>query len=480
MTNQSRLEFLEAAATKGGPNGVARPPNSTPAQERQSAPVAVSRAIHYLGSKLRMRDLINKAVSHVDPHGGDVCDLFSGSGTVAKSLAASRHVTAVDIQEYSRVLCSALLNPAVVKQTSFENLLREARHSEHSRILAWATEPLSYHEADCRVAAEKGDLEPLCDFLENASFLQMQRNGLNGSSPLLRSAMAEMQTRLVSVNLHSSNKSVITRYYGGVYFSYAQAAQLDMLLEVVFQSDPHFRDVLMASLLGTASDIVNTVGKQFAQPIRPKSRKGVVKASLAKRVERDRTVDVFATFESWVNRHATSATNGQEHIVLRADYRDALEHLPKSVRVVYADPPYTRDHYSRYYHVLETMCLRDCPAISTTLVNGVARVSRGIYRAERHQSPFCIKTQARGAFASLISGVRRLDIPLILSYSPFDAESGARPRLMTIADIHALASAAYRTVEVWSADEFSHSKLNRSGLNKEMAYGAEKLIICKP
>lgn len=480
MTNQTIFEFLETTATGGGLDFAARAQNGIRSHERQSAPAAVSRAIHYLGSKLRMKDLITQAVNYVDPNGGDVCDLFSGSGTVAKSLGAGRRVTAVDIQEYSRVLCSALLNPAAVEQTSFENLLQEARHSEHSRILAWATEPLSSYETECRVAAEKGDLEPLCDFLENASFLQMQRNGMCDSSPRLRSAMAEMQTRLENANLHNSNKSVITRYYGGVYFSYAQAAQLDMLLELVFDADPHFRDVLLASLLGTASDVVNTVGKQFAQPIRPKSRNGVVKASLAKRVERDRTVDVYATFESWVYRHATSAPNAAEHIVLRADYRDALEHLPKSVRVVYADPPYTRDHYSRYYHVLETMCLRDCPVISTTLVNRVERVSRGIYRAERHQSPFCIKTQARGAFASLISGVRRLNIPLILSYSPFDAESGARPRLMTIDDIHALASAAYRTVEVWSADDFTHSKLNRSGLNKEMAYGAEKLIICKP
>ena len=33
---------------------------------------------------------------------------------------------------------------------------------------------------------------------------------------------------------------------------------------------------------------------------------------------------------------------------------------------VYADPPYTRDHYSRFYHVLETLALRDDPRFRLT------------------------------------------------------------------------------------------------------------------
>ena len=74
---------------------------------------------------------------------------------------------------------------------------------------------------------------------------------------------------------------------------------------------------------------------------------------------------------------------------------------------MYADPPYTRDHYSRYYHVLETMSLRDNPEVSMTMIRagGSPRVSRGVYRADRYQSPFCIKSQAAGAFEELCRGV---------------------------------------------------------------------------
>src|SRR4030042_2259461 len=68
------------------------------------------RPIHYLGSKLRIVNSICEVVGKIDPSGGPVCDLFAGSGTVSREFSTSRTVIAVDIQEYSRVLCSALLS----------------------------------------------------------------------------------------------------------------------------------------------------------------------------------------------------------------------------------------------------------------------------------------------------------------------------------------------------------------------------------
>ncbi|MGJ8530506.1 hypothetical protein [Maritalea sp.] len=42
---------------------------------------------------------------------------------------------------------------------------------------------------------------------------------------------------------------------------------------------------------------------------------------------------------------------------------------------------------------------------------------KGRYREERHQSPFCIKSQVRGAFIDLFEGVKASDSSLVLSYS---------------------------------------------------------------
>ncbi len=88
---------------------------------------------------------------------------------------------------------------------------------------------------------------------------------------------------------------------------------------------------------------------------------------------------------------------------MKADYKEALINLSDDVRVVYADPPYTRDHYSRFYHGLETLSLRDFPTISKTKIGGRERLSRGLYREQREQSDFCIRSKAPKAFEELLN-----------------------------------------------------------------------------
>lgn len=74
--------------------------------------------------------------------------------------------------------------------------------------------------------------------------------------------------------------------------------------------------------------------------------------------------------------------------------------------VVYADPPYSKDHYSRYYHVLETLVRYDYPDAS-----GVGR-----YRPDRFTTPFSLKTRVHAAFDTLCEGVAATGSFLVLSY----------------------------------------------------------------
>ena len=71
------------------------------------------RTIHYLGSKLRSLEFIKKTIDELDPSKNGVCDLFSGSGVVSHYLGQDRHIISSDIQNYSTVICKALLNPVV-------------------------------------------------------------------------------------------------------------------------------------------------------------------------------------------------------------------------------------------------------------------------------------------------------------------------------------------------------------------------------
>ena len=108
------------------------------------------------------------------------------------------------------------------------------------------------------------------------------------------------------------------------------------------------------------------------------------------------------------------------------------------------------------------------------------RVSRGVYRVERHQSPFCIKSQAPGAFRDLFDGVRKIQVPLVLSYSPYLASSRERPRLMTLEGIEDLARTFFGRVELVNPGRLSHSKLNKVERNVAIRRDAERLIVCAP
>jgi len=438
------------------------------------------RPIHYLGSKLRIVELVREVIDMVDPSGSPVCDLFAGSGTVSRELATYRTVVSVDIQEYSRVLCSALLNPANVKEDAIKQFLNTAFSSEHARRLAWAIEPMVSYEASCRNEAKIGNVEPLCQLLEQASIILFQLGAVRSTEDRLYTALNETISRLRDVDLVDTPGSMTTCYFGGIYFSYFQASQIDMLLEAVSSLRLSERDTFLAAVLSTASEIVNTVGKQFAQPIRPRYSDGRPKLNLSERVSRDRRIDATIVFTTWIDRYLNTQLSGRKHRVIRNDFEEVLDSLEGQVGVVYADPPYTRDHYSRYYHVLETLCLRDCPTVSTVRIDGNDRISRGIYRKDRHQSPFCIKSKAPHAFSTLFAKVRSLNVPLVLSYSPFEKNTGARPRLMSIKDIEELARKSFESVEVVSAGRIAHSKLNRSDMNKTISYDAESFFICKP
>ncbi|MDP9236169.1 MAG: DNA adenine methylase [Chloroflexota bacterium] len=444
-------------------------------------PEPIARPIHYLGSKLRVIDAICEAVDSADLGGRGVCDLFAGSGTVALALAKTRSVTAVDIQEYSRVLCSALLSDFRPTDALVQTILSKTRTSAHHDELCYVMEPLIKYEDDCLHAAAANDPEPLCDLIEQGSVFSFQMDQRDVLSRPIEAALQLVKARLNKVH-NTKLDALVSRHFGGLFFSYRQAVQIDSILSAHAEVPADHHDMFTAALLSTASDTVNTVGKQFAQPIRPRTRSGVAKRHLIKQIQRDRSTDVFDAYEDWLSRYLAMPVLGQRsHRVVRGDYREFLARgIAKEVGVVYADPPYTRDHYSRYYHVLETICLQDDPSVSTNKAHGRERLSRGMYRAERHQSPFCIVSQAPTAFAELFGKVRQMGLPVVLSYSPYVSGNGSRPRAMTLERLVALARQDFGRVAVAPAGHVAHNKLNTAARNMPISYEAEVLIVCRP
>ncbi|MEK6239172.1 MAG: DNA adenine methylase [Planctomycetales bacterium] len=129
------------------------------------------------------------------------------------------------------------------------------------------------------------------------------------------------------------------------------------------------------------------------------------------------------------------------HEITSVDYRDRLAALEPCT--VYADPPYQFVHYSRFYHALETIQLYDYPEIQKK----AGRMDKGRYRENRHQSPFCQKTQVRAAFESLFRGVGESESNLVLSYS----DAG----MIQLCELENLARETMRGYEI-SVTKFNH------------------------
>lgn len=439
--------------------------------------ISVFRPIYYLGCKNSFIAAITSAIDEVDPSGGHVCDLFSGSGVVGAALSRGRQVTSVDVQEYSRVLSSALMSPYPLSTKHCSSIAYDLALAISKSPVLRRIQPLVNYENACISNAAAGDFQGLVELLEASPIGSESHNNPNSDS-ILEAVRAEVVENLKRDGTWNGPETMVLRHFGGIYFSYEQAAVLDAVLDLVERSAQAQQDTLKAAVLSTASALVNTVGKQFAQPIRPRNKDGSPKVGVIKLIQRDRTLNALDVFNGWLARYGNIPRGPFPTAALRDDYAEALSKHGKNFAVVYADPPYTRDHYSRFYHVLETLSLRDNPTVSRVVKNGKREWSRGYYREERHQSPFCIRSTATAAFESLFKMARESDVGLVLSYSPHEAGDGTHPRVVSTSQITELANLYYRKVVVSRIDGVTHNQLNRSDLKLKSREHAEIIIKC--
>lgn len=428
------------------------------------------RTLNYLGSKLRLLDFIEENIRKVTPDNAGVCDLFAGSGCVSYKLSRLFPVVACDIQHYSKVICDALLQPSTITGKTVKAFLSEIKDSKS--LLRDTFAPLIDLEEE---AIRNENLELLTDIVEHGS---LEVYSIEKTESKIAPVQNQVHEKLRKEGL-MGKKSLISRYYGGVYFSYSQAVQIDVIMDAIRRyPNTVEKNVFLAALLSTTSDIACTVGKHFAQPIKARDSKGKIKKLVYNKAIKDKTVDVVELFEEWLEKYISLPKGKYNNTILQGDYMECLKMLPDNVRTIYADPPYTRDHYSRFYHVLETMALDDVPEVSTVKIHGSSHVSNGIYRKDRHQSPFCIRSMAPNAFEEMFKAISASGRSLLLSYSPYDETKGSHPRVVTISQLMSWASDFFNNVEVVSAGHFTHNKLNSTEHFLESSDEAEILIVC--
>jgi adenine-specific DNA-methyltransferase len=370
--------------------------------------------IRYMGGKHQLAPTVASVVRGQPD--GPLLDLFSGMCSVAG--AASRHGRVVwcnDIQKYAALVAEVLAGTPAVAQLEGEPARNFwAGYNKNRRTLTkrFAGEIAAERKA---IAADAPDaLLALMDSWRHAG------TDLDIASEVdcLR-ANPEPPYRLAT----------LTFAHG--YFGLAQAIEVDSLRCAIDKiHDPSLARAALLVLLQGISRAATTSG-HFAEFLRPSATPNW------RRFQRQRRASLSTQFDQQVGAltpFGTPAWRSHTRVFLA----DALSLLPSlqlaglQPGVIYADPPYSKAQYSRYYHVLETVVRYDYPASS----------SKGRYRPDRFTTPFSSRSRVVSAFSDLARGAAQSGASLVLTYPSNGLLLGAGVSVPEVLGAH------YRSVRV--------------------------------
>lgn len=343
-------------------------------------PISVS----YMGTKKSLAPAVANIVLTSPP--GPILDVFSGLCAVAKSVAPTRQTWTNDFQHFAQSVaqahfCSKSLPPQRIDAVA--NLARN--YSLQVRVQEKiARDRISQENA----ALADEDVEKL-----NSTYLSWSElDPIEGS-------------------FHETGNATLFRdRFAGSYFGLLQCIEIDALRSSIdsaladgkFDDDEH--RWLVLALAVAINRCSNSTG-HFAQPLTPKNSNIRRFGLQRQRSVKECFLSALETLEPVGNTDWRS-----RNIAMRGDAVKAVESFKDSnmekPSVVYADPPYTSDQYSRYYHLYETLVLYDYPAA----------VGKGRYRIDRSVSDFCLTTRVSKAFDTLINNCADIGADLVLSY----------------------------------------------------------------
>lgn len=323
----------------------------------------------YMGSKRELLDFIKSSINELDIQSNHFCDLFSGTSIVGCSLKDEYNVQINDIQIYS----------AVFANTYLPNIKSLIDISELDNIREKAT---FYVE----------------EFNEKYQDLSFDYTSIDNFVDLKK--LEEVQQELINNNFEVGFH-LFSKYYSGTYWTYNQCVWIDSIRAVAEEYRGRIEYfVILSSLIYAMSYTSQSTG-HFAQ------FRDVTETNMND-IMSYRLRDIWSYFEKKFIEilSVIDEESVNQYSITTLDYLDCLRLLENN-SIVYADPPYSSVHYSRFYHAIETLIKYDYPHVRY----------KGRYREDRHQSPFGKKTEVKIAFQKLFKGVKERNSHLILSYS---------------------------------------------------------------
>lgn len=388
--------------------------------------------LSYMGTKKQIAPVVAQAINSAQP--GIFLDAFSGMCAVGSEIGDKRQVWNNDVQIFSSRVAEALFTSkdlplpfATAIDILFNNYERNVELLHAANADQLETE---------REVFESGKLQDILACLDRPS----------GTTHLTtRPEKCLKHSKLAEANCYD----LFTVTYANSYFSLKQCIEID---SIVFAIDKAFesqlisqdhRSWLLISLGRVMRACSNTTG-HFAQYLVPNKRN-------LSRYLRQRHRSIWKEYHGslatispigtvrWRSRNKVFNCNSIELL----DTLKITKHLPS---VIYADPPYTNDQYSRYYHILETLIRYDYPKVT----------GKGRYRPDRFQTPFSQKSKVFEAFDSFIRKSANLGSDIVMSYPTNGLlhEIGASPLMFF--------KKYYSKVEICCEIEHQHSTLGAS------------------
>ncbi len=417
------------------------------------------RPLQYLGSKTRSINTIVSECSRLYHKGSFTFDMFSGSSIVSQALnSKGQRIISNDILSFCSDIATCMLN---VKRGGITK-------ADVEKYMSFV---LNYKISDNYFTPFRAYIDQENRYIKSQDLAGLKQT-YEGIPQVWKLDCQNNCNQSNYIENHYGKPAfgavpLIANYYAGTYFGIKQSLELDSLrngIEKVFEENGHIwlKALFLTALYNVMSLIVHSAGKHFAQPISMSDTNPIKVTN--KRLFENRSLDVGLLFKECVNSILSSTSVNtvcnKENIVLNEDITStsivqSIKDIP--VSVVYADPPYTAQQYSRFYHIPEIVHSYCYPQLQ--IFKG--QVTNGIYPTNKYKSPFCTKTQAYLAFTKIFEIVRIKGASLVLSYSESKNSNTGNERMISLSDIMNIAKDYLPNYSINKIDfDFNYRQLN--------------------
>ncbi len=349
--------------------------------------------MQYLGGKARIAHWIVHNARTAFPNTYKFFDLFAGTGSVSLAAIMSDYrVHANDIQPYSYLILKSLLSaptkglPDLIQNVMSLNndsaLLQGSRNEEHEML---------HEESGFLQGQGAGEWKQYRTFCETTPRI----SGDTFETDRLR---------------QKNGWNLFSKYYANTYFGVRQCLEIDTLRELADTLAENLKVHLLAATVSVMTYAVSST-THLAQFLKPTNKSRVT--NLLRKRKISIIGGVCHRLRALSERPYKNFGNNN---VSNVDFRTALESAETDPSwVIYVDPPYFKEHYSRYYHILDTFVLYDYPELSINPQTGDRTV--GLYRKHRIVSDFGLKSSVANAFSDLLKVCSRTHANIAISYA---------------------------------------------------------------